>query len=183
MTEAVSIGALASTIVSVMSAPLTAELLRRKLSYDPSTGKFHWRHRGRGVPDISKEAGRINGNGYREIGVNGRLYAANRLAWLYMTGEWPAGDVDHRDLDRANNCWGNLREATRAQNIANTGIRSTNRSGYKGVFASAQYPHRWQAQIRVNGKKKHLGSFSTPEEASAVYQRALIETHGSFGRF
>lgn len=158
---------------------LTAERLRSRLRYDPLTGQFFWLARGQGVPDPSREAGRVNSNGYREICVDLRLYSAQRLAWLYMTGSWPAGDVDHEDTARANNRWANLREATKAQNQANSRVRKSNTSGFKGVHFGGG---RWQAQIRINGKKVHLGCFDTPEAASGAYERALLAAHGEFGR-
>lgn len=134
------------------------------------------------VLSANQHPGRVNGNGYLEICIDGRLYAAQRLAWLYMTGEWPVVDIDHWDLDKLNNRWGNLRKASKAQNQANTTTRKSNRSGFKGVFATARHPDRWQSQIRINGVRKHLGTFDTPEQAGAAYASALAATHGEFGR-
>ncbi|MCM2294777.1 HNH endonuclease [Allorhizobium sp. BGMRC 0089] len=160
---------------------IDANRLRSVIHYDPCTGEFRWIARRRGVT-IGKKPGLVNGNGYREICIDGRLYSAQRLAWLYMTGEWPDGDVDHRDMDKLNNRWGNLRDASKAQNQANTSVRKSNTSGFKGVFATARHPDRWLSQIRVNGIKKHLGTFDTPEQAGAAYASALAEIHGEFGR-
>ena len=176
-----AIGALASSIVKGLAAALTAEVLRQKLSYNAETGDFHWREPGRGVPSTETPAGRVNGNGYREIGINGRLYAAQRLAWLYVTGEWPVGEVDHVNRERSDNAWSNLRDVNKAQNQANTGLKSSNRSGFRGVSPVKKYPGRWQAQIRENGKRRHLGTFDSPEEANAAYQAAFITVHGNLG--
>lgn len=154
--------------------------LRSLIHYDPDTGEFKWIARRRGI-NIRKRPGRVRADGYLEICVDGRLYTAQRLAWFYMTGQWPQGDVDHRDLDRLNNRWGNLRDATKAQNQANTLVRKSNTSGFKGVSLERR-TNRWQAQIRVHGVRKHLGTFDTPEEAGAAYANALTATHGEFGR-
>lgn len=115
---------------------------------------------------------------YRHISLFGRRYPASHIAWLLMTGEWPKMPIDHRNNDSTDDRWQNLRLATQAQNIANASIRSTNTSGYKGV-----YPHkgnRWVAQIRTPAGKKHLGVFPTAEEAARAYDAKAVELHGEF---
>ena len=82
----------------------------------------------------------------------------------------PKIDIDHRDGNTLNNQRDNLRIATRTQNNANAKTPKDNRSGYKGVsFDKAR--GKYQAQCRVNGKKKHLGYFTTSQEAYAAYKR------------
>jgi hypothetical protein len=102
-----------------------------------------------------------------------------------MTGRWPEPFVDHRDLNKHNNAWVNLREATKSQNQANVGIIASNKSGLKGVSryrAGERYGKPWQACIGVNGKSKHLGHFATKEEAHAAYCEAASEIFGEFAR-
>jgi hypothetical protein len=115
------------------------------------------------------------------LSIDGRQYAAHRLAWLHMTGEWPPADIDHANGDPGDNRWNNLRAATRAQNISNGRKRSTNTSGFKGVsWRSAK--EKWQAAITVNGLKRFLGYFDDPAEAHAAYVRAAEKYHGEFAR-
>src|SRR4051812_10516942 len=110
---------------------LTQERLKELLSYDPLTGVFLWlEDRG------GKRAGDVAGcekRVYTLISVDDQIYRAHHLAWLYMTGEWPDPFVDHRDLNKHNNIWTNLREATKSQNQANIGLIKSNKSGFKGV--------------------------------------------------
>jgi hypothetical protein len=165
---------------------LTAEQLRAALIYDPETGDFTWRYR----PDQRKEwntrfSGKPAGgyrrpNGHMLIAVNYVNYHAHRLAWLYMTGKWPTGEVDHIDTDGGNNVWTNLRDATRRQNGSNTRIRSTNTSGFKGV---SKHGERWIATITANNHQRYLGIFDTKEEAYAAYVAAAKRLHGEFARF
>ena len=102
-------------------APLTAARLREALSYDRDTGEFRWNKRSSALSRRREGvlAGSIKAAGYREIEIDGVTYQAHRLAWLHVTGEWPDAEIDHRDLDRGNNSWENLRAATSSQNHAN----------------------------------------------------------------
>ena len=108
---------------------LTAERLREVLNYDPQSGEFRRRvDRGRGRGHRWK-AGTIAGRKaqYIHINIDYALYAAHRLAWLYMTGEWPSRGIDHIDRDKHNNAWSNLRLADKSQNAMNSKMRSTNK--------------------------------------------------------
>ena len=101
------------------------------------------------------------------------------MAWLYMTGSWPAKDIDHKDGDGLNNSWCNLREATRLENSGNSRRRSDNTSGAKGVRLDRG---KWIAQIVVAGKLRRLGTFNTLEAAAAAYEAAATEHFGEFAR-
>lgn len=153
--------------------------LKSLLHYDPSTGRFIWTAARRGVR-VGDECGRISlGHGYREIGIDCRLYRAHRLAFLYMLGRFPVSDVDHVNRDKADNAWANLREATVSQNMANIDVKPSNTSGYIGVTWDAARG-KWRAQIRFNGRKKNLGRFAEPIEAARAHDAAAIETFGAF---
>jgi HNH endonuclease/AP2 domain len=128
------------------------------------------------------KAGSIAGSsghhrGYRYIKIDGKLYASSRLAFLYMTGEWPQHFVDHIDRCRNNDKWDNLRPATRSQNTANR--KGINRSGFKGVSWNIKN-REWVAQIQVNGIKRRLGGFDNPSDAHARYIEAAREAFGEY---
>ena len=119
------------------------------------------------------------GNGYRNITVAGQRLYEHRVAWFYMTGDWPADMIDHKDLNRANNAWSNLREATNQNNMRNGSLRKDNKSGFKGVTWRPDQ-QRWRATIKFNGKQNHVGNFKTKEEAAAAYDAAALTYFGEF---
>lgn len=168
---------------------LTAKRLRELVSYDPDTGIFTriaaCRPQSRCYINqpvgVVKKGGIGNGGGYLIISVDGAGYRAHRLAWLYMTGSWPDRDIDHRDGDRLNNKWSNLRAASRSENIHNIAMRPQNTSGRKGATWDASR-QKWMSQITVNGKHIHLGRFDTKEEAGDAYDRAAEQYFGEFAR-
>lgn len=90
---------------------LTADQLRDVLRYEPETGMFFWR---RNVNNnggaLGGRAGSVRDNGHRRIGVFGTRYMEQRLAWLYVYGEWPKGIVQHINNDPSDNRISNLRE-------------------------------------------------------------------------
>ena len=155
---------------------LTAKQLHQILHYNPETGVFRWKQC-RGGSVVGSVAGGVNDKGYIRINIDGRSYRASRLAWLYVMGEWPAHLVDHRDHDRSNNRWENLRVATNEENLHNMQMRSSNTSGIIGVV---RLRDRWQAQIRAEGRRIYLGLFKTKEEAAEVYAAAARRYHGEF---
>ena len=99
-----------------------------------------------------------------------------------MTGSWPNGFLDHKNGVRSDNRWHNLRIANKSQNAANSKTNIRNRLGLKGVVAVVPEGSRFKANIKKNGKKKHLGVFATPEEAHAAYCKAAKEVYGEFSR-
>jgi hypothetical protein len=159
---------------------ITAERLRELLHYDPETGVFTYRMPRKRIR-VGGVAGYARSDGYRRITLDRQFDYAHRLAWLYMTGEWPLADVDHKNGDPSDNRWTNLRQATTTQNLANSRKPANNTSGYKGACWDAE-KRKWLASIKVNGRTKFLGRFNCPAEAHRVYVEAAKKLHGEFAR-
>jgi len=147
------------------------------LNYDPSTGVFTWAAPRKKVV-VGSRAGTVRkSDGRRIICFNKEWHLDSRLAWFYMTGKWPEKTVDHRDRDVSNCKWENLRQATRAEQIVNQKVKSTNKLGVKGV---SKRGNRYTAEICFEGKRKSLGSFATLEEASKAYRDEAKALYGEF---
>ena len=143
---------------------ISQQELKALLAYDPETGFFTWLTKA-----SAKKAGEVAGyrNGrYTQIGVNGKVYLGHRLAWLYINGEFPSGDIDHVNGDKNDNRIANLRAATRSENNQNLGVRADNKTGHPGIQQTPQ--GRWSAVIQIQGKRIWLGNHTTKEDAIAA---------------
>lgn len=157
---------------------LTPDLLRSLLHYNPDTGVFTYT-RARPKIQVGAVAGHLHkGHGYIQLKVNGVLYLAHRLAWLYVHGEWPDGQIDHIDRNRTNNVFSNLRVVTGSQNAQNSDPQVNNWTGGKDVtwFKPKQ---RWVARISLNGDRVFLGSFKDKSDALAIrkFAESIMHTH------
>lgn len=165
---------------------ITAEQLRNVLTYNKRTGIFRWKNRKNIRPSVNARLrGRIAGapdaDGYIQITILGENHKAHRLAWLYIHGEWPSCDLDHRNTKKHHNPIANLRLATTSQNGANRGLPENNTSGFKGVYFNKGV-QKWHAQIKHHGVRHYLGIYNTPETAYAAYCDAAKELQKDFAR-
>lgn len=163
---------------------MTAELLRSLLAYDAATGVFTWRRQLSGVAPVGSVAGTIYKNCRRYITVARKRYFASQLAWLYVHGEWPSVQIDHKNTKRSDDRIDNLRLATNQQNAANKGALRNNRLGVKGVQcrSNIRKAPRYRARIRVSDRLIQLGYYATPEAASEAYAAAARQHFGEFAR-
>lgn len=150
--------------------------MRQILSYDKETGEFVWKVTLANKAPAGAVAGHVHKkSGCIHIGINRKIHKAHRLAVLYMTGEWPAGEVDHRNGRPADNRWENLRDVPHAINMQNfQRARTTSKTGILGVSPANG---GFKAQITTCGHQKNLGIYATAEEAYAVYLAAKRRLH------
>ena len=189
--------------MATSSRPTREEILS-VLDYEPKTGVFRWRSRlkrptwwtqstsamNSWTPEKwnRRWAGKIAGTPNCRTGEIVMRFGkgdikAHHIAWLVSYGEWPSSLLDHKNGNVADNRIANLRAATASQNVMNGKLRSTNKSGYKGVhYRPESKKNPWRACITVNYKRQTLGHFPSPEAAYLVYCAAARELHGEFAR-
>lgn len=131
-----------------------------------------------------QDIGSIGQSGYVLVGITlpnqkPMLYRAHMMAWLLMTGEWPAEgfQVDHKDRDKANNRWSNLR-------LVSARLNSLNRSNVSTAcpYTVVSWKHdfkKWAVFIGpeapdVYSKRGFCGFFDTDNDAMA-YVDTLLE--------
>ena len=169
---------------------LTHEVLKERLEYNPDTGVFIWKaktarnkigQRAGSEEWYGKNTGR-NGKYRVRIKLLSKNYAAHRLAWFYMTGEWP-NVIDHIDGNPFNNTWNNLRDVTNTINCQNLPRRSDNTSGVTGVIWRSS-SNVWCADITVNGTRIFLGSDKDKDHVIKLRKDAEIKYgfHKNHGR-
>ena len=158
----------------VVMKKITHERLHELFTYEADTGIFTRKSTGKIATSLH--------NGYVRIGIDYEEYRAHRLAYLYMTGEFPVGIIDHINHVKTDNRWCNLREVTAQENSRNLSLYQSNSSNTTGVY----WHHRdqqWVSFIYIDGKKKHLGCFREKDNAINARQKANInygfhENHG-----
>lgn len=163
-----------------MAATYSLDKIKTIMRYDPDTGHFIRLIATNNRVKVGEICGFVDIDGYRRIRV-GSLQLAHRLAWIYMTGEWPEEEIDHRNRTRDDNRWSNLRPAGRSENSFNMKNGKPNSCGFRGVISTKS--NKFEAAISARKERFYLGTFDTPEEAHMVYKEAAIRLHGEFARF
>ena len=127
---------------------------------------------------VGDVAGSMKQNGYVNTAMFGVTYPTHRLVWLYVTGKWPSLTIDHRDTNRSNNRFWNLRDVTQQVNAQNQRrAMSTNRSGLLGAHWDESIGKFKPRIRRPDGKYQYLGVFATAELAHLAYVAAKRLIH------
>ena len=152
---------------------LDQQTLKAYLRYEPDTGKFFWVKKSSPWVNVGDEAGCLSVSGYARLGLLYREYRLNRLAVLYMTGEFPPDGmhVDHINRIKTDNRWKNLRVVTQQENNKNreySGFGSIHgvRTGIYLCKNTGKYRlrmHRKSTKEKIIDKR-----FKTREEAQRV---------------
>lgn len=144
---------------------ITQDSLKEALSYCPRTGIFT-RVVGAGNVKKGSIAGGDDGNGYVKIRLYGRRYRAHRLAWLYVHGKFPEGEIDHINGIRDDNRIENLRDVSAEENMKNKRVQKNNTSGHRGITKRGGHivAYLW---VGKNVKSKHFRMWGDEERAVA----------------
>jgi len=154
---------------------LTAERVKEVFNYDPETGEFYRKLDKYGRHITPYKVGFTMSNGYTYLSIDGKQVRAHRIAWLYVTEQWPDLFVDHINGDKSDNRFCNLRVATPRINAENRRApKTTSTTGHMGV---SQERSVWRATITTNKKFRRIGTFKTPQEAHDAYLKAKRAEH------
>ena len=155
----------------------TAERVRELLVYNPDTGVFTWRASRSNCIARTRAGSTVHARGYRLISIDGTKYLAHRLAWLYVTGEWPEEEIDHIDGQTDNNRFINLRPASRVHNAQNAKRDVGDTSKHPGVYWDKSRG-KWSVRIRVeDNRRMFLGRYDDEAPAALIYQIARELCH------
>lgn len=158
----------------------TQERVKHLFHYDPDSGKLFWKNPTSIRTKIGDEISYIN-CGYLKVCFDGEIHLAHRVIWLYETGHWPDYPrelVDHKDQDKLNNKFNNLRLTDHNGNQHNRPLNKNSTTGFKGVTKKGD---KFMSQASFKGKRYYLGLYSTAEEAYEVYQE-FVSKNFSLGK-
>lgn len=115
-----------------------------------------------------------NTNQYYKIGLysNGKTktYEVHKLVAICFLNHTPNNlklVVDHKDNNKLNNKVCNLQIVTQRLNAQKNRVNVNNILGIKKKPSG-----KFEASIKINGKKVYLGLFETDLKAGAIYQKA-----------
>jgi len=115
----------------------------------------------------------INSNGYVVSYMKGKIIYLTKFLLNPLKGV----QIDHKNRNKLDNRRRNLRLATHQQNQINKNLSKFNKSGYSGIFISHG---KWVAQIKINKKTTHIGTFASKEEAVLARINKASEIYGEF---
>lgn len=142
---------------------ITQQELFEHVLYNPETGEFV-RAFSKRPQFVGKKTGCVSKSGYVVISIKNKVYYAHRLAWLYVYGEIPRGQIDHVNQDKTDNSIKNLRQATSSENMQNiANAKRHSKTMLKGI--ELHQNGKYRAYITINKKKIHLGYHSSKEAA------------------
>lgn len=164
----------------------SVEYLRECFDYDPETGILTWKERPRShfatdkghAVALAKFAGKTAGGktrfGYLVVRVCATSILVHRAIWAMYYGAWPSKQIDHVNLNRADNRVNNLKEATNLENSHRLSLRNDNTSGILGV-SWHRASRTWRVNIEVAGRAIFLGYFKRIEDAAEARKQADIK--------
>ena len=153
------------------------QVAKALLDYDPVTGIVTRKTKHPRFP-AGSVVGSLRPDGYLMTCVGGKQQQLHRLIWLWMTGSFPDGAIDHLNGVRSDNRWHNLRSVSNSENQHNLGgAKSNNKSsGLLGVHYDKQLK-KYRADIKVGGRMLFVGSHTDPNEAHKLYLAAKDKLH------
>lgn len=157
------------------------DALLENVAVNVQTGKIVWvKHKKSTL--VGTEPGTKMKEGYTRLKVDGKNYLRHRIIYYVATGKLP-DVIDHKNGVEAGDGIDNLREADQSRNCQNRTKRKVATSRFKGVCVRNQPTGiRYIAQIKIDGKVKHIGSYRDEFDAARAYDREAIKHFGRFAK-
>jgi hypothetical protein len=149
--------------------------LREAMAYDHDTGSLTWIVNASTSAKAGTNVGATCNKGYIVTKFKGVQLKAHRVAFALFHGRWPDQFLDHVNGVRSDNRICNLREASFEVNRQNT--RHAQRNSQTGVLGVRVRRGRFVAQLQVQGRTLHLGTFDDAHAAHAAYVAAKRKHH------
>ena len=163
---------------------LTQQRLKEVLDYDVLTGEFVWANPTASRIKAGTVAGTVKTNAqgkqYVQICIDKVCYYADRLAFLFVTGEFPEKLVAHLNGDTLDNSWENLFEISPHINACERSLSTRNALGHKGVSFEADHRKPYRAKVFSFGVVVLDEYFETLEAAVAAATTARKQFHCEF---
>lgn len=150
---------------------LTHARLVECFDYDAATGNLIWKVSNSNRIKVGDIAGAVLSNGRRYTSVDGEHYMVHRLVWFHQKGEWPRYNVAQVDGDYLNTRIENLFEQTPSETIKKTELRSTNKTGVKGVTWD-EAKKEYAVYAYIDGKSIFHSRHKTLEAAAIAAEEA-----------
>lgn len=166
----------------------SSQFLREMFDVDPFTGVATWMGRDEKTKEgkrwnsryKGKIVGHLHKSGYLRVKLLGKTHLLHRLIFMWYHDSSPMF-VDHKDTDKLNNSFTNLRACNKKENSRNSGLRSCNTSGYKNVWLHKP-TGKWGVSIRGDEGLTYLGLYQEKEHAREVATKARELLQGDFRR-
>ena len=148
---------------------LTTVINGRELKYDLET-KLIWCQNYKFNDKRWAVKSGSRGGDYLQTRIGSKMYQHHRVIYKFYNPDWDIEDgsndnsIDHINGTTDDNCITNLRNVTNQQN-------QWNRTKAKGYYW-CENSNKWHAQIRLTGKKVHLGHFNLEADARNAYLEA-----------
>lgn len=162
-----------------MAKAAVPSISRIREAFRYSEGRLFWRINGVGKK-LGAEAGTSKTNkGYYQVCLDRCVMLSHRVIWALIHGKWPEDQLDHISRDKEDNRISNLREASCLQNNGNKLLRRDSTTKVIGVTFCKRRA-KFVAQIKIEGRHKHLGCYDSAVEAGAAYAGAALNKYGEF---
>ena len=151
---------------------LTYDKAREYFNYNPETGELIWKKGKGSTARVGSKVGSFNTGGYLKTIFNGKHYAVHRIIWLWVYGEWPKHQINHKNVIPSDNRLCNLEDIPLRENCQK---KKCHMEGRLPGVRRTKNSDRFCARIVANKRRIIIGTFNTEQEAYEAYLNGCQE--------